>query len=112
MVNDYDIKIYGISQEPNTKDYIIVFQDGYCQKCGKKWGKYTHNWCKTCQINYLKKSFTGTNENEEINNLIKEMQLKIDDPNDVVFEWIQYDQFSDFEEIDDELWLSADKPDI
>ena len=28
--NNY--KIYGISQNLDTKDYIIVFQDGYCVK--------------------------------------------------------------------------------
>ncbi|CAB4415933.1 unnamed protein product [Rhizophagus irregularis] len=31
--NDDIPKIYGISQHPDTKDYIIVLQDGYCEKC-------------------------------------------------------------------------------
>ena len=30
-----EIKILGISQNPDTKDYIIVLQDGYCEICGK-----------------------------------------------------------------------------
>ena len=42
----------------------------------------------------LKGSFT-TSGNEKIDNFIQEMQLKIDHPLDIVFEWIPYDQFSD-----------------
>jgi len=26
-------KIYGISQNPNTRDYILVLQELYCEKC-------------------------------------------------------------------------------
>ncbi|GES75063.1 kinase-like domain-containing protein [Rhizophagus clarus] len=36
IIGNYDInsiKIYGISQEPNTKDYIMVLSDCYCEKC-------------------------------------------------------------------------------
>ncbi|RIA85340.1 hypothetical protein C1645_830937 [Glomus cerebriforme] len=33
--NYHDIKIYGISQNLDTKDYIMVFNDGYCEKCGE-----------------------------------------------------------------------------
>lgn len=40
-----------------------------------------------------------TSGNEVINDFIQEMQLKIDDLNDIVFEWIPYDQFYDVKEI-------------
>jgi hypothetical protein len=31
----YSREIYGISQNPHTKNYIIVFPDGFlCDKCG------------------------------------------------------------------------------
>ncbi len=51
-------------------------------------------WCKSCQINYFRKHFTSwTSENEKIDNFIKEKQLKINDPWDIVFEWIPYNQF-------------------
>ncbi|GET65189.1 kinase-like domain-containing protein [Rhizophagus irregularis DAOM 181602=DAOM 197198] len=34
--NYYNIcKIYGVSQNPYTKDYIFVLQDGYCKGCGE-----------------------------------------------------------------------------
>src|SRR5213082_1971754 len=44
----------------------------------------------------LKGNFTNwTSRNEKIDNFIQEMQLKIDKWNDLVFEWIPYNRFSD-----------------
>ncbi|CAB4493138.1 unnamed protein product [Rhizophagus irregularis] len=31
--NSNTLPIYGISQNPDTRDYIIVIQDEYCEKC-------------------------------------------------------------------------------
>src|SRR4051794_23439048 len=50
-------------------------------KCGEN-----ADWCKPCLINDLKTNLTSGNE-------------KIDDEDDIVFEWISYNQFSDIEEI-------------
>ena len=36
--------------------------------------------------------------NENIDNFIQEMQLKINDHNDIVFEWIPYNQFNEIKE--------------
>jgi len=59
-----------------------------------------YKWCKSCQINNLKGNFTNwTSENEKIDNFIQEMQLKINKYNDIIFEWIPYNQFSDIKEI-------------
>src|SRR2546421_7914641 len=63
------MKIYGISQNPDTKDYIMVLQDVYCSG------------------------------NKQIDVLIQEMHLKINSKNDIVFEWIPYNQFDNIEEI-------------
>ena len=41
----------------------------------------------------------NTSGNREIDNLIQEMQLKIGTKNDIVFEWIPYNQFDGIEEI-------------
>src|SRR5437868_7090729 len=68
-VNDYIPKIYGISQNPNTKDYIIIIQDVY---------------------------FSG---NKKIDDCIWDMQLKRNSYNDIMFEWISYNQFNYIEEI-------------
>ena len=89
--------MHGISQNPDTNDYIIVFHktylETYCKKCDEIYTDMQYKWCKKCQINYLKDSGT-TSGNEEIDNLIQEMQLKIKRPQDIVFEWIPYNQFS------------------
>jgi hypothetical protein len=37
--------------------------------------------------------------NKNIDNLVREMQLKINNPEDTVFEWIPYNQFSNINEI-------------
>ena len=68
MSNDIFIT-YGISQNPDTKDYIMVLQDVYCSG------------------------------NIKIDKLIQEMQSKIKDWRDIVFEWIPYNQFDNIEEI-------------
>jgi hypothetical protein len=91
--------MYGISQNPNTKDYIMVLQDKYyCEKCGK----YIYNkWCKPCSINYFKNSFTNwTSENDIIDDFIQQMQLKFYKYNDTILEWIPYNQFVDVKEIE------------
>ena len=58
-------------------------------------------WCQPCQINSFRKNFTNwTSGNEKIDDFIQEMQLKINDLNNIVFEWIPlYDQFSNIKEI-------------
>ncbi|EXX66299.1 hypothetical protein RirG_125150 [Rhizophagus irregularis DAOM 197198w] len=99
-------QIYGISQNPSTKNnYIIVLnQDKYfkifCDKCGNKYANMEYKWCKVCQKNYLKENFASwTSNSEQIDKLIQEMQLKINDYKDIIFEWIPYYQFNDIKEI-------------
>src|SRR5205823_13448780 len=71
-----------------------------CKKCGKEYTNVDYKWCKPCQIDNLKGKFTNwTSGNENIDNFIQEMQLKIDSFDDIVFEWITYNQFSDIKEI-------------
>ena len=93
--NDLNLKIYGISQNPNTKDYIVVYSNVYCEKCSNKYTDIANNWCNPCQINYLKNNFTNwTSGNEKIDDFIQEMQLKINYQSDIIFEWIPYNQFN------------------
>ncbi|RGB38202.1 hypothetical protein C1646_756038 [Rhizophagus diaphanus] len=46
--------IYGISQNPDTKEYFMVLQDGYCEKCNGQYTDILYKWCKPCQLNDLK----------------------------------------------------------
>ncbi|GBC09398.1 hypothetical protein RclHR1_08820009 [Rhizophagus clarus] len=64
------IKIYGISQNLNTNDYILV-----------------------------QKNFTWISGNEKIDEFIQKVQLKIEDYNDIVLEWIPYNQFNEIKEM-------------
>ena len=87
-------KIYGISQNSDTKDYIIIL-----------YNEYSEEYFKECYVKYSesdenKNHFTNwISWNEKIDNLIQEMQLKINVYRDILFEWIPYNQFSDIEEI-------------
>ncbi|GBB85327.1 hypothetical protein RclHR1_01190003 [Rhizophagus clarus] len=96
-------KIYGISQNPNTKNYIMILHSKsleYCVKCNKMYTFTEYEWCKVCQTNYLKDNLAKwTSKNEKIDNFIQEMQLKINHPNDIVFEWIPYNGFNNIKEI-------------
>ncbi|GBC03505.1 hypothetical protein RclHR1_05160004 [Rhizophagus clarus] len=64
--NNQFLILYGISQTPDTNDYILVF-----------------NW---------------TSGNEEIDDFIQKMRLKVNDHKDIVFEWIPYIQFNKIKE--------------
>ncbi|UZO16675.1 uncharacterized protein OCT59_008055 [Rhizophagus irregularis] len=104
-----DLKIFGISQKPDTKDYLMVLSNkyfeeyfkGYCVKCGEMYKNTQHKWCKTCLIKYLNENFKNwTSGNEDIDKLIQEFQLKINDYRDIIIEWIPYDRFDNIEEIE------------
>src|SRR6266498_3857205 len=71
-----------------------------CKKCGEEYTDVDFKWCKPCQKDNLKGNFTNwTSENEKIDNFIQEMQLKIERSSDIVFEWIQYNNFSNIKKI-------------
>src|SRR5581483_12010592 len=96
--------IFGISQDPITKSYIVVFDYNYfenifCKKCFKIYTDKDYKWCKPCQINNLKKNFTKwTSGNKLIDSFIQGRQLEIY-YHDEVFEWIPYNQFNNVKKI-------------
>ncbi|EXX57914.1 Rad53p [Rhizophagus irregularis DAOM 197198w] len=111
-----NFKTYGISQNPDTGNYVIVLQDkyykeygkSYCKQCTEKYTNVDNKWCKPCQINSLKNNFTyWTSKNRKIDDFIQEMQLKINNWDDIIFEWIPYDQFNDIKEIGKSTIYSA-----
>jgi len=78
----------------------MVLQDEYCEKCGEEFANAKYKWCKPCQIVDLKKNLTNwTSKNEKIDYFIQEMRLKIDNHNDIIIEWIPYNQFDKIKEI-------------
>uniref|UniRef100_U9TVW5 Protein kinase domain-containing protein n=1 Tax=Rhizophagus irregularis (strain DAOM 181602 / DAOM 197198 / MUCL 43194) TaxID=747089 RepID=U9TVW5_RHIID len=94
---DYDIpRIYGISQNPDTKDYIIIL-GGFCENCGEIFTNIYYQWCKPCDL--IQNFANWTSGNEKIDEFIQEMQLKIENPEYRIVEWIPYDQFNIIKEI-------------
>ncbi|CAB5377459.1 unnamed protein product [Rhizophagus irregularis] len=95
--------MYGISQTPDKKDYILVLQNEYCteygkiycKNCGVKFTQTRYKWCKPC-INIFTK---WTIKNEKLVGLIQEMHLGINSCFNIVFEWIPYNQFNYIKEI-------------
>src|SRR4051794_23660783 len=64
----------------------------FCEKCNEEYTDIENRWCKPCFINELRLNTSG---NEIIDNFIQEMQSEIDVYDDIVFEWIPYNQFND-----------------
>ncbi|UZO11103.1 uncharacterized protein OCT59_002677 [Rhizophagus irregularis] len=92
---------YGISQNPDTRDYILVFSneyfDNHCQKCGNE---IVDKWCKSCHISHLKNNFTNwTSGNEKIDNFIQMKQLNVKKISDLIFEWIPYNELIEIKEM-------------
>ncbi|GET53141.1 kinase-like domain-containing protein [Rhizophagus irregularis DAOM 181602=DAOM 197198] len=53
-----NFKIYGISQNPDTMVYIIIFRDkDYCIGCKKIYSIAQNKWCEKCLTNDLGKIF-------------------------------------------------------
>ncbi|GES95323.1 kinase-like domain-containing protein [Rhizophagus clarus] len=95
---------YGISQNPDTEVYILVFDNhyfhSYCKKCGEKY-EHSYSWCKTCILNHLKNNFTNwTSGNEKIDEVIQKRQSKISNYEDTVLEWIPYNELIYIKEVE------------
>jgi hypothetical protein len=59
-----------------------------------------YEWCKECEINFLKKNLINwSSGNEKIDNFINKKQLEINNLQDIVLEWIPYDKFLNFKEV-------------
>src|SRR5579862_9848087 len=67
------VKLYGMTQNPDTKDYILVQNNSLF-------------------INWI-------SGNEKIDNFIREIQLKINNHDDIIFEWVPYNQLNQIKEI-------------
>jgi hypothetical protein len=102
-VNDCRVNNYGISQNPDTKVYILVFSNEYfdhyyCDICGNKYENKYDKWCKPCRANQIKNDFTKwSSGNEKIDDFIQKMQLEFK-KNEALFEWIPYNKFINVEE--------------
>ena len=75
---------------------MVLSIENLCDKCVEIYTYVSVKWCKPCQINNLKGNFTNwTSGNEIIDDFIQYMQLKIDNYDDVIFEWIPFKRFNE-----------------
>ncbi|GES77253.1 kinase-like domain-containing protein [Rhizophagus clarus] len=75
-------KVYGITQYPETKDYMIVWSE-ICEKCN----------C-ICNASYFKLNFVNwTSGNNYIDEFIQNTQLSAHQDLSKALEWIPYDKF-------------------
>ncbi|UZO16559.1 uncharacterized protein OCT59_007944 [Rhizophagus irregularis] len=93
--------IYGISQNPDTNDYFMIFNDeylqSYCVTCGNSYDY--HRLCNPCLIKDFKLNFINRSGNEKVDNFIQgRLSKSILDPV-YIFEWIPYNQFNEIKEI-------------
>ena len=78
----------------------MIIEDGYCKSCGEIYTDIKYKFCKPCLINNLKANFANwTSEDEKIDSFIQEMQLKIDSYEDIIIEWVPYNQFDNIKEL-------------
>ncbi|EXX52777.1 hypothetical protein RirG_250110 [Rhizophagus irregularis DAOM 197198w] len=91
--------IFGISQNPDTKDYIIVLQNYYHYYCIKCSNGIIHGWCKQCETNKLKNFTNWSSGNKKIDNFIQKRRSKINNSWNIVFEWIPYNKFFNIKEV-------------
>ena len=76
------------------------YSKNHCIICNNLFTIKLERWCKSCQLEQLKKIFINqTSGNKKIDNFIKKIQLKIGSNDDIVFEWIPYNQFNNIKEI-------------
>ncbi|RIB17422.1 hypothetical protein C2G38_1433396 [Gigaspora rosea] len=90
--------VYGISQNTETKEYIIVIPDKYnskknapyekCTQCGQS--NALPSWCHYCDL--LETTQKWTSGNSVINDLIKDFQMKAKK----AIVWIPYDILNNF----------------
>ncbi|GES75949.1 kinase-like domain-containing protein [Rhizophagus clarus] len=82
-------KAYGITQNPESKDYMMVLDVEKCKKCNL-----------VCYASYFQQSFHNwTSGNNNIDKFIQNMQLLAHDNVSKALEWIPYDKFYSIEYI-------------
>uniref|UniRef100_U9U2Q7 Uncharacterized protein n=1 Tax=Rhizophagus irregularis (strain DAOM 181602 / DAOM 197198 / MUCL 43194) TaxID=747089 RepID=U9U2Q7_RHIID len=76
-----DYEFYGITQDPQTKNYMMVLNDK-CKKCNK-----------VCYAIYFQRNFESwTSGNDDINKFIQDAQLSAHNDLKETLEWIPYDR--------------------
>ncbi|RIB19011.1 kinase-like domain-containing protein [Gigaspora rosea] len=102
-VQSKDFKVYGLTQDAITNEYMLVFNEfefkrnykyGKCANCKRH--NTSEAWCRTCDP--WKATQGWTSGNKEIDNCIKDFQLKATRYEDVI-EWIPFNRLYNTQKI-------------
>ena len=102
-----DKSIYGLTQNVATNEYMLVFDEFYnkrdedngkCANC--KRNNTSPGWCQTCDPQKITQGWTSGNK--DIDDCIKEFQLKATKYEDVI-EWIPFNRLDNIQNIGDRL---------
>jgi len=91
------VRIYGITRDPETLNYMIVLEYTVIEKTFRScffcdYPRIYDRWCKICNSKRFQQNFgKWTSGNEHIDKFIQEIQLEARDENEVM-EWIPYDR--------------------
>ncbi|RIB27230.1 kinase-like domain-containing protein [Gigaspora rosea] len=94
-------KIYGITQDVKTEQYMIVLdyyydkrneEYGICEQCKRNITNPV--WCQSCDPSKESTRNSPLNDNDEINNCIKSFQFKAVEYDNFI-EWIQYNDLAE-----------------
>ncbi|RIB18999.1 kinase-like domain-containing protein [Gigaspora rosea] len=97
---DSKLKVYGLTQDTTTNEYILVFDfernvfNGECANCNRY--NTSSAWCRTCDPQKTIKGWTSGNN--DVDDCIKEFQLKATNYEDVI-EWIPFNRLDNLQKI-------------
>src|SRR5215213_5358446 len=100
------IHVYGLTQDPTTKEYIFVIEYEYSDKRDEEYGecptcnRYNTNWawCQSCDPKLSTEGWTSGNET--LDELIKSTQLEATKYHyNNYLQWIPYNDLTNIEKI-------------
>ncbi|GBB87816.1 hypothetical protein RclHR1_01430025 [Rhizophagus clarus] len=81
--NKHTNRLCGITQDPKTKNYMMVLNNNICEKCNRK-----------CNAMHFQQNFKNwTSSNNYVDKFIQDTQLSAHDNAEAALEWIPYDKF-------------------
>jgi hypothetical protein len=98
-------QLYGISQDPMSLNYVLVFDDKYhsqklCVKC--QFLSNFFSWCENCKLDHFESTYgKNPSENHEIDKILKNNYLTSKNFEELI-EWIPYNEFKQITFIHDE----------
>ncbi|RIB23032.1 kinase-like domain-containing protein [Gigaspora rosea] len=100
LSQDSSPKVYGLTQNTSTDEYMLVFDFQRYAHCGKcaNCNRYNTNlaWCQSCDPQKTTQEWTSGNK--DVDNCIKEFQLKSTSYEDVI-DWIPFNRLNNVQKI-------------